>query len=124
MGRKTPSWRAKGLSVAAMRGLARRALPRPVFDFADGAAENEFTLRRNEAAFEDVALLPRPLNGAADRDLSLALLNHRLSMPLMVGPVGLAGLYWPDGERCLGRAAKAAGIGMCLSHGSVCTLET
>jgi L-lactate dehydrogenase (cytochrome)/(S)-mandelate dehydrogenase len=44
-------------------------------------------------------------------------------MPLMIGPTGLAGMFWPDGELCVARAAKAAGIGAVLSHGSVCTLE-
>lgn len=110
-------------SIAALREMARRALPRPVFDFADGAAETEGTMRRNEAAFADHALLPRPLEGAAVRDTSITLFGHRLAMPLLVGPTGLAGLYWPDGELCVARAAAAAGVGACLSHGSVCTLE-
>ena len=113
----------KGHNVAAMRRLARRSLPRPVFDFADGGAEDEGTLRRNEAAFEDIALLPRPLDGSPERDLSITLFGKRLSMPVMVGPTGLAGLFWPDGERASARAASAAGTAYCLSHGSVCTLE-
>lgn len=106
-----------------MRGLARGVLPRAVFDFADGAAETETTLRRNEAAFTEIALLPRPLRGAAARDTSTMLFGHRLSMPLIVGPTGLAGLFWPDGECCTARAAQEAGVGFCLSHGSVATLE-
>jgi L-lactate dehydrogenase (cytochrome)/(S)-mandelate dehydrogenase len=106
-----------------MRELARRALPRPVFDFADGGAEDERTLRANAAAFERLTLWPRPLEGAAERDLSTLLLGRRLSMPVMIGPTGLAGLFWPDGERCAARAAAAAGTAFCLSHGSVCTLE-
>jgi L-lactate dehydrogenase (cytochrome)/(S)-mandelate dehydrogenase len=106
-----------------MRDLARAALPRPVFDFADGGAEDEVTLRRNEAAFDDIALLPRPLSGAAERDLSVTLFGKRLSLPIIIGPTGLAGLFWPDGERCAARAAAAAGTAFCLSHGSVCTLE-
>lgn len=116
-------WRRKGFNVAAMRDLARSALPRPVFDFADGAAEDEWTLRRNEAGFDGIAFRPRPLQGAAERDLSTTLFGSTLSMPLVIGPTGLAGLFWPDGERCAARAAAAAGIGYCLSHGSVCTLE-
>lgn len=116
-------WRRKGFNVAAMRDLARAALPRPVFDFADGAAEDEWTLRRNEAGFEGIAFRPRPLQGAAERDLTTTLFGSTLSMPLVIGPTGLAGLFWPDGERCAARAAAAAGIGYCLSHGSVCTLE-
>ncbi len=113
----------KGYSVAAMRELARRALPRVVFDFADGAAEDERTLRRNEAAFDDYVLLPKPLNGAVTRDLSIELLGRTLTMPVIVGPTGLSGLFWPDGERCTARAATAAGTAFCLSHGSVCSLE-
>jgi isopentenyl diphosphate isomerase/L-lactate dehydrogenase-like FMN-dependent dehydrogenase len=118
-----PRWRRRGYNIAAMRALARAALPRPVFDFADGAAEDERTLRRNEAAFADIALLPRPLNGAAARDLSVELFGRRLSLPVIVGPTGLGGLFWPDGERAAARAAAQAGTAYCLSHGSVCTLE-
>jgi L-lactate dehydrogenase (cytochrome)/(S)-mandelate dehydrogenase len=118
-----PAWQARGYSVDAMRGLARRALPRAVFDFGDGAAEDEHTLRRNEAAFAEIALLPRPLDGAAERDLSVELFGKRLSMPVIVGPTGLSGLFWPDGERAAARAAAKAGTAFCLSHGSVCTLE-
>ncbi|HEY1386240.1 MAG TPA: alpha-hydroxy acid oxidase [Dongiaceae bacterium] len=117
------SWRRRAYSIEAMRALARARLPRPVFDFADGGAEDECTLRRNEAAFDECTLLPRPLNGAAQRDLSITLFGQRLSMPVVIGPAGLAGLFWPDGERCAARAAKAAGVAFCLSHGSVCTLE-
>jgi isopentenyl diphosphate isomerase/L-lactate dehydrogenase-like FMN-dependent dehydrogenase len=106
-----------------MRELARAALPRPVFDFADGGAEDERTLRRNESAFDEVELLPRPLDGAGERDLSVDLFGHRLSLPVIVGPTGLAGLFWPDGECCAARGAAAAGTAICLSHGSVCTLE-
>jgi len=118
-----PSWRRRGYSIAAMRELARAALPHPVFDFGDGGAEDERTLRRNEAVFDEVELLPHPLTGAATRDLSVALFGRRLALPVIVGPTGLAGLFWPDGERCAARAAAAAGTAFCLSHGSVCRLE-
>ena len=116
-------WQRHAHSVDDMRTLARRALPRAVFDFADGGAETETTLRRNEAAWRDIRLLPQPLRGPAERDTSVDLLGHTLSMPLFVGPTGLGGLFWPDGERAAARAAHKAGIGACLSHGSVCTLE-
>jgi isopentenyl diphosphate isomerase/L-lactate dehydrogenase-like FMN-dependent dehydrogenase len=118
-----PSWQRRGYNVEAMRALARAALPHPVFDFADGGAEDEHTLRRNEAAFDDVEFLPHPLSGAATRDLSISLFGRRLNLPVIVGPTGLAGLFWPDGERCAARAASAAGTAYCLSHGSVCRLE-
>jgi L-lactate dehydrogenase (cytochrome)/(S)-mandelate dehydrogenase len=103
--------------------MAQRTLPRPVFDFADGGAENEYTLRRNEAAFAQVELLPRPLNGAAERDLSVELFGRRLALPVMIGPTGLSGLFWPGGEIAAARAAAAAGTAFCLSHGSTCTME-
>ena len=119
-GAPVPSWQRRGYNIAAMRALAQAALPRPVFDFADGGAEHESTLRRNEAAFDDVELLPHPLTGAATRDLSITLFGSRLKLPVIVGPTGLAGLFWPDGERCAARAAATAGTAFCLSHGSVC----
>jgi len=117
------AWQQRGYNVDAMRALARLALPRPVFDFADGGAEDEWTLRRNEAAFDEIELLPHPLSGAATRDLSLTLFGRRLALPVMVGPTGLAGLFWPDGERAAARACAAAGTGYCVSHASVCRLE-
>jgi len=110
-------------NIAEMRQQARRTVPRPVFDFADGAAEDETTLRRNELAFGAWQFRPCPLNGAAERDLSIELFGHRLALPLVVGPTGLGGLFWPDGERAAARASASAGTAYCLSHGSVCTLE-
>jgi isopentenyl diphosphate isomerase/L-lactate dehydrogenase-like FMN-dependent dehydrogenase len=116
-------WKAAAYSVDSLRMLARARLPRAIFDFADGGAEKEWTLRRNEAAFDDVALLPRPLSGAPERDQSVMLLGTRLSLPLIVGPTGLAGLFWPRGELCAARAAARQETIYCLSHGSVCPLE-
>ena len=64
---------APPVTIADLRELARRRLPRMVFDFVDGGAEDEITLRRNEAVFSDFTLLGRPLNGAAVRDQSIEL---------------------------------------------------
>jgi len=94
-----------------------------VFDFADGGAEDERTLRRNEAAFADWDLLPRPLNGSPARDTSVELFGRRLETPVIIGPTGLSGLFWPDGERASARAAAGAGTAYCLSHASVCRIE-
>ncbi len=116
-------WRRDCHSIAAVRERARRMLPRPIFDFVDGGAEDEGTLRHNETDFQRISLLPRPLNGAGQRDLAIDLLGHRLSMPLMIGPTGLAGLMWPQGEAAAAKAAALAGTAYCLSHGSVCKLE-
>ena len=112
-----------GYSVAALRRIAQKRLPRPIFDFIDGGAEDEDTLRQNESAFSDWELLPKPLNGAAKRDLSTSLFGHTLPSPLLIGPTGLAGLFWPQGEVAAANAASDYGTVYCLSHGSVCTLE-
>src|SRR4029079_1214395 len=106
---RAPEWKRQAYSIAAMRAMARTALPRPVFDFADGGAEDELTLRRNEKAFAAVELLPRPLHGTSERDLSVTLFRKPISLPVLIGPTGLAGLFWPNGERCAARAASASG---------------
>ena len=118
-----PGWERRAINIAALGAEARRVLPHAIADFVNGGAGDEVTLRRNEAAFDAVQLLPRPLSGAATRDLSISLFGARLSLPLMFAPTGLAGLLWPDGEAASARAAAAAGTAYCLSHGSVCTLE-
>jgi L-lactate dehydrogenase (cytochrome)/(S)-mandelate dehydrogenase len=110
-------------SIRLMREAARERLPKPVFDFADGGAEDEVTLRRNEEAFRRWSFLPRPLEGAATRDQSQELFGQPLSSPVIIGPTGLAGLFWPRGEIASAQAAAAAGTVYCLSHGSVCSIE-
>ncbi len=115
--------RREAISVMALRNIAKRTLPKPIFDFTDGGAEDEHTLRRNQDAFADIRMLPRPLNGPAVRDQSVTLFGKTLSMPVIIGPTGLAGLLWPGAELLAVRAAAAAGTAYCASHGSVCTLE-
>jgi L-lactate dehydrogenase (cytochrome) len=116
-------WRRECHGIDAMRERARRILPKAVFDFVDGGAEDETTLRRNESDFRHLALLPRPLNGPGDPDISIELFGRKLSLPVMIGPTGLAGLMWPGGEVLSASAAAKAGTAYCLSHGSVCALE-
>jgi len=113
----------RAYSLAAMRGLARRRLPRVVFDFVDGAAEDEIVLRRNEQAFDEISLLPRPLNGAGTRDQSVELFGRKFASPFLIGPTGLAGMLWPRGEIAAARAAVAAGTAYTLSHGSTVSIE-
>src|SRR6476620_8212958 len=112
-----------GHSVAAMRLLARRRLPRLVFDFIDGGAEDERALRRNEEALGQTRLLPRPLNGTEQRDQSIELFGERLRMPVLIGPTGLAGMTWPRGEAHSARAALAAGTVYVMSHASTVSME-
>jgi L-lactate dehydrogenase (cytochrome)/(S)-mandelate dehydrogenase len=106
-----------------MRLLAQRKLPRVVFDFVDGGADDELALRRNEAAFGETLLLPRPLNGTSTRDLSVELFGERLRTPVVIGPTGLAGMLWPRGEAESARAAAAAGTVYTMSHASTVSIE-
>jgi L-lactate dehydrogenase (cytochrome)/(S)-mandelate dehydrogenase len=94
-----------------------------VFDFCDGGAENEATLRRNEAAFVEIEFQPEPLNGTRARDQSVELLGERLALPVIIGPTGLAGMLWPKGEVASARAAAAAGTAYVMSHGSTVDIE-
>lgn len=119
----TERWRRKAHSVADLRRLARQALPRMVFDFCDGGAGDEWTLRRNEAAFAEVELLPEPLHGTTERDLSSELFGRRLALPVLLGPTGMAGMLWPDGELATASAAAAAGTVYVMSHGSTVAIE-
>lgn len=110
-------------NVRLLREAARVRLPKAIFDFADGGAEDEVTLRRNEEAFRRWGFLPRPLTGAAARDQSVELFGQKIASPVLIGPTGLAGLFWPRGEIRSARAAAAAATVYCQSHGSVCSIE-
>lgn len=120
---RQPSWLRHAHGVAEMRAMARRRLPRMVFDFADGGAEDERTLRRNEAAFADYDILPKPLDGTTTRDQSVELFGRRLSLPVIIGPTGSIGLFWPRGEVETANAAAAAGTVYVMSHGSTVNIE-
>lgn len=113
----------QGYSVPALRDMARRRLPRLVFDMADGAAGDEITMRRNEAALADIAFIPRVLSGAPVRDQSVELFGRRLASPVVLGPTGLAGLLWPRAEIAAARAAARFGAIYTVSHASTCSIE-
>lgn len=110
-------------SIGDYRLRARRALPRMVFDFIDGGSFAENTLKRNVADFGSLRLRQRVLRGGSSPDLSLELLGQQLSMPLLLAPVGMAGLFARRGEVQAARAARKLGIPFCLSTVSVCSIE-
>ncbi|MGI9499291.1 MAG: alpha-hydroxy acid oxidase [Geminicoccaceae bacterium] len=110
-------------SLAVLRRMARRRLPRMVFDFIDGGAEDEITRGRNESDFKDIEFLPQPLMGTSTRDLSIELFGQRLAMPILIGPTGLSGMVWPQGEVHAAEAASEAGTIYTMSHGSTVTIE-
>lgn len=110
-------------SVAEFRRRAKRALPPMVFDFIDGGAEDERTLRGNEQAFDDLWFRPQPLNDVSRRCQSVELFGRTLSVPVLLAPAGLAGLAWPHGEAVAARAASQAGVPFVVSTASSCSIE-
>src|SRR5271166_5494133 len=111
------------VNIADLRRLAHRRLPRAVFDYLDGGAEDEVTLRENMRAFEEMHFRPR--NGVAldECDLRVRVLGHELAFPGLLAPIGYSRLLHPGGEVAAARAAGEAGTGYILSTVSGHTLE-
>jgi len=103
------------INIEDLRPLARRRLPRAVFDYLDGGAEAEVTLRENCRAFEDVTFRPRHAVAVPDCDLRTRVLGFDISFPALLAPVGYSRLMHPDGEAGAARAAGAAGTAYILS---------
>lgn len=91
------------------RELARRRLPGPIFDYIDGAADDEVTKRRNVASFEDCDLVPNVLRGVKDVDLSVIVMGQKLAVPFYCSPTALQRLFHPQGERAVAAAAAKHG---------------
>jgi L-lactate dehydrogenase (cytochrome) len=96
-------------NIAELRALARRRVPKVVFDYADGAAWDELTAERNQADLRRLALLPRMLRGAVEIDLSTTVLGQRVDIPLLGAPTGATGIFHHDGEIAVARAVHAVG---------------
>ena len=111
------------VSVDDYRILAKRRLPRMVFDYLDGGAESERGLHRNLRAFASINFAPRRLVDVSQRSSSLSLFGRTLPTPFVVAPTGLNGALWPDGDVALARAARRAGIPFVLSTASNATIE-
>lgn len=114
---------SRATSVEDLRVMARARLPRAVFDFMDGAATDEHTLRANISDFETIQLVPRFLRDVSTTRLETMLFQHVTAAPLLIGPTGLATLAWPNAERILAAEAAAAGIPFVLSTGAGNTIE-
>src|SRR5437588_1425876 len=111
------------LNIEDLRRAAKRRLPRVVFDYIDGGAEDEWTLRANCRAFEAVTLRPRCAVATPMCDLRTTVLGISLPMPLILAPVGSCRLMYPRGEEAAGRASGEAGLTYTLSTLSGCRLE-
>lgn len=111
-------------NIEDLRRFARCRLPKGIFEFVDRGSEDEVALRENRAAFERIRLIPRALVDVSQRSARTSLFGHDITLPLVVGPTGVAGLLWYQGELQLARAAAAAGLPFTVSTGSLTSLET
>ena len=111
------------INIEDLREIARLRLPRFVFDYVDGGAEDERTLRRNCDVFAQLRFRPRTLVDVSRRDLTAPLLGQPAAMPVVVGPTGLNGLSWRDGDLALARAAAGAGLPFAMSTVSMSFVE-
>src|SRR4051812_12546035 len=109
--------------VTDFRREAEKRLPRFLFDYIDGGAYAEVTLRRNVDDLADIALRQRVLVDVSKIDLRTNLFGCDLALPIGLGPVGMSGMYARRGEAQAARAAAAKGVPMCLSSVSVCDLR-
>ena len=101
--------------VADLRRAAKRRIPRPVFDYVDGGADEEIAVAANVTAFRSWRFLPRVLAGVAAADTSAPVLGTTLPVPLLLGPVGYTRMLHPDGEIGAARSALRHGVPYTLS---------
>ena len=110
-------------SIGDLRRRARRRLPRAVFDFFDGGAEDEATLRANGEAFERVRLAPKVLVDVSRVDTRCAILGTPADLPIAIAPTGGVGFGWPHGDVAIARAATGYGIPYTLSTSGTASIE-
>ena len=113
----------RALSIDDLRGLAESRLPRFVFDFIDGGAEDEITLRRNRQDFEQIELLPRVLVDVSEPQLQTVLLGSAAAAPFVIAPMGSCMLAWPGADLAIARAAVDLGLPYTLSTMGTTSLE-
>ncbi|MBI3057021.1 MAG: alpha-hydroxy-acid oxidizing protein [Betaproteobacteria bacterium] len=114
---------AGAYNIEDLREIARRRVPKGMFEFVDRGAEDEVALRNNRTAFERIRLKPRALIDVSKRSQEITLFGKPQKMPIAIAPTGSAGLMWHDGEIALARAAAAAGIPFTLATGSMTAME-
>jgi len=110
-------------NIADFRELARRRLPWPVFDYIDGAADDELTKARNTAAYNDVDLVPDVLAGVEHIDTSVTVLGRKSALPLILSPTALQRVFHWQGERAVARAAEKAGLWFGISSLATVSIE-
>ena len=119
-----PSARSiNAVTIEDLRRAAQRRLPRVVFDYIDGGADGEITLRENSRAFERIVLRPRNAVAGGPCGMATTVLGERLELPFLLAPVGSSRLFYPRGECVAAAQAGAAGTAYVLSTLSGCRLE-
>lgn len=111
------------VNIADLRLMAKRRLPRMTFDYIDGGADREITLRDNCAAFDSLLFRPRCAVATSSCDLSTTVLGTKLDVPFLLAPVGSSRMFYPRGEEVAARSAGKAGTLYTLSTLSGCRLE-
>jgi L-lactate dehydrogenase (cytochrome) len=106
-------------TIGDLRRLARRRAPRAVFDYTDGAADNEQSLTRARRAYRRVEFRPAILRGAAEVDTSTKILGERSGLPFGLAPVGFTRMMHHEGERAAARVAEGAGSGSSSTCGAI-----
>lgn len=119
----SPRRLSRAVAIEDLRELARSRVPQIVFNYIDGGAEEEWTLRENRRAFETVTFRPHQAVAVPSCDLRTRVLGMELSMPLLLAPVGYLRVMHPEGEVAAARAAGKAGVGLILSTVSGHRLE-
>jgi (S)-mandelate dehydrogenase len=114
---------ARARNIADLRQLARRRVPGFAFEYVEGGAEDESSLRRNRSSFERLQLLPRTLIDSSRRQLRTTILGTPAEAPLVIAPTGLNNMLHPEGDLALARAAARRGIPFTLSSLSTTRLE-
>ena len=110
-------------NIFDLRDIAKRRLPKWLFEFVDRGTEDEIALRNNREAFERIKFHPRMLVDVSGRKLDTTVFGKHHKMPIGIAPTGAAGMMWYQGELELARAAKAAGIPFSLATGSITSME-
>jgi len=114
---------SRAVNIEDLRRMAKSRLPRSVFDFFDGGAEDETTLRGNRAAFERVRLLPRVLVDVSRVDTGIEIFGARSNLPMAIAPTGGIGAGRNGADLMLARAARAAGIPYTLATPATASIE-
>jgi L-lactate dehydrogenase (cytochrome) len=113
----------QAINIEDLRSRARRRLPKVIFEFIDGGAQDETTLRANREDFQKWRFRTRVLTDVSRRDQSITLFGQRCASPLILAPTGLAGLLSRRGELAAARAAEKYAVPYCLSTMATCSIE-